>query len=148
MAKADSQDNAAGGSASKGGVLSGTATDGCLSAQDVSQLVTPFAQALTQLPVNQVSNPVQTQFGFHLIEVTGRQVAPYNQSLKPSVSSQVFLEFLRKALDAAAIKVDPQYGSVEKGNASNGGVPTIIPPSGPVFATSTTVAAPAATGSQ
>jgi hypothetical protein len=148
LAKADSQDNATGGSAADGGVLKGSASDGCLSAQDVTQLVSPFAQAVAQLPVNQVSDPVQTTFGYHLIEVTSRQVAPYDASLKPSVSSQVFLDYLRKALQAATIKVDPQYGTVEKGNADNGNVPTIVPPAGPAFPTSTTIAAPAAAGSQ
>ncbi len=148
LAKADSQDNAAsGGSAAAGGQLKGTADDGCLSAQDVTQLVSPFAQAVSELPVNQVSDPVQTQFGYHLIEVMSRQVAPYDASLKPSVSSQVFLDWLRKALQAASIKVDPQYGTVEKGNADNGEVPSIVPPTGPAFPTSTTTA-PAAAGSQ
>jgi parvulin-like peptidyl-prolyl isomerase len=147
LAKADSQDNAAGGSAADGGVLKGSASDGCLSAQDVSQLVAPFAQALDVLPVNQVSDPVQTQFGYHLIEVTARQVATLDQA-KSSVSSQVFLDFLRKALAAATIKVDPQFGSVEKPNANNGQVPTIVPPAGPAFPTSTTIATPAPSGSQ
>ncbi len=102
----------------------------------MTQLVSPFAQAVSELPVNQVSDPVQTQFGYHLIEVMSRQVAPYDDSLKPSVSSQVFLDWLRKALQAATIKVDPQYGTVEKGNADNGEVPTIVPPTGPAFPTS------------
>jgi parvulin-like peptidyl-prolyl isomerase len=149
LAKADSQDNAAGGSASNGGALMGSASDGCLSAQDVSQLVAPFAQAVAELPVNQVSDPVETQFGYHLIEVTSRMVAPYDQA-QSNVSSQVFLAYLQKVLAASTIKVDPQYGSVQKANDDNGNVPTIIPPSGPVFAGSTTTTVPpdAATASQ
>jgi parvulin-like peptidyl-prolyl isomerase len=148
LATAESQDNAPGASASKGGALAGSATDGCLTGQDLSQLIAPFAQAVAELPVNQVSDPVQTQYGYHLIEVTGRQVAPYDASLKPSVSSQVFNEYLRNSLQSATITVDPQFGSVEKPNAENGNVPTIVPPKGPAFPTTTTVAAPAAAGSQ
>ena len=78
LAKADSTDT---GSAANGGQLSGSAPDGCLTNQDVSQLVTQFAQAMVALPVNQVSQPVQSQFGFHLIEVTARTVEPYDQSV-------------------------------------------------------------------
>ena len=37
-------------------------------------------QAMLALPVNQVSSPVQTQFGFHLIEVTSRTVEPFDQA--------------------------------------------------------------------
>jgi parvulin-like peptidyl-prolyl isomerase len=148
LAKADSQDNAAGGSAANGGALQGSAPDKCLSAQDVSNLVTPFQQAVVELPLNQVSDPVQTQFGYHLIEVTSRVVAPLDQA-KADVTGQVFNGYLQKELAASSMKVDPQYGSVQKPNADNGNVPTIIPPTGPVFAGSTTTTvAPAATASQ
>ena len=51
------------GSAQQGGDL-GTVTRG--------QTVAPFEQAVFSLPVNQVSEPVQTQFGYHLIQVTER----------------------------------------------------------------------------
>ena len=63
MAKADSQDNASGGSAPKGGALAGSATDGCLTGQDLSQLIAPFAEAVAELAVHQVSVPVLTQYG-------------------------------------------------------------------------------------
>ena len=36
-----------------------------------------------------------------------------------------------------------QFGSVEKPNADNGNVPTIVPPKGPAFPTTTTIAGPA-----
>lgn len=61
LAKANSDDT---GSAIKGGNL-GWVTPGLL--------VPPFEQAMTELEVNQLSAPVQTQFGWHLIEVLERR---------------------------------------------------------------------------
>ena len=78
----------------------GRPQDGCLSAQDLSQLVAALRPGRPELPVNQVSDPVQTQFGYHLIEVTSRAVAPYDQA-KSSVSSQVFLAYLQEGAGGA-----------------------------------------------
>lgn len=36
-------------------------------------LVPPFEEAMNKLEINQISNPVQTQFGWHLIQVLDRQ---------------------------------------------------------------------------
>jgi peptidyl-prolyl cis-trans isomerase D len=60
VAKRESTDQ---GSAAQGGDL-GTVTRG--------QMVAPFDQAVFSLPVGQLSEPVQTQFGYHLIQVTER----------------------------------------------------------------------------
>jgi len=60
VAKRESTDQ---GSAAQGGDL-GTITRG--------QMVAPFDQAVFSLPVGQLSEPVQTQFGYHLIQVTER----------------------------------------------------------------------------
>jgi foldase protein PrsA len=129
LAKAHSTDQQ---SAVNGGKLGGSAADGCLTSQDASQLVTQFAQAMVSLPVNQVSQPVQTQFGFHLIEVTARTVEPYDQSTAQSarqqLGQQAFLGLLNKLLQQASVKVDPSFGKFDK-KASQG--PVVVPPKGP-----------------
>jgi len=61
LAKANSDDT---GSALKGGDL-GWVIPGLL--------VPPFEKAMSELAVNELSKPVQTQFGWHLIQVLGRR---------------------------------------------------------------------------
>jgi len=52
------------GSALKGGSLDWVGS---------GDLVKPFEEAMDKLAVNEISEPVQTQFGWHLIQVLGRQ---------------------------------------------------------------------------
>ncbi|WP_332889054.1 peptidylprolyl isomerase [Methyloprofundus sedimenti] len=61
LAKANSDDT---GSALKGGEL-GWVTPGLL--------VPPFEKTMTELEINELSEPVQTQFGWHLIQVLERR---------------------------------------------------------------------------
>lgn len=61
LARSHSDDK---GSALKGGLLGWVGPD---------DLVKPFQEAMEKLPLNQISEPVQTQFGWHLIEVLERQ---------------------------------------------------------------------------
>lgn len=61
------------GSAVKGGEL-GWVQPGAL--------VQPFEQAMAALPINKLSEPVQTQFGWHLIQVLERQEADDSSDFK------------------------------------------------------------------
>jgi len=61
LARAHSDDK---GSALKGGSLDWVGP---------GDLVKPFEEAMAKLGVNEVSDPVQTQFGWHIIQVLGRE---------------------------------------------------------------------------
>lgn len=61
LARANSEDR---GSAIKGGDLDWV---------QPGALVPPFEHAMNQLDINQLSQPIQTQFGWHLIQVLGRE---------------------------------------------------------------------------
>lgn len=61
LARAHSDDK---GSALKGGLLDWVGPD---------DLVKPFQQAMEKLAINEISEPVQTQFGWHLIQVLERE---------------------------------------------------------------------------
>ncbi len=122
VARAESKDNQGegGASASQGGDL------GCISQEDVEQLVPEFATAMTSLPPGQVSDPVQTQFGFHLIEVTERR----NQSLEEATpeirqrleqqSAGAIGDFVERAMASAEVVVNPRYGRFVKEEESPG----------------------------
>ena len=52
---------------------------GDLGSFDRSRMVPEFANAAFALPIGQVSEPVRTKFGYHLIEVTAQQTGPGGQ---------------------------------------------------------------------
>jgi hypothetical protein len=78
---------------------------------------------------------VQTQFGYHLIEVTSRQIPPYGPSVQQSVSQSLFLDFLQGAVTNAKVKLNPQFGTLDRANPTNG---PVLPPAGPKLPGSTT----------
>jgi len=57
----------------------------------VSGFVTQFAQACATLPLNTISAPVQTQFGYHVMKVESRSVQPFTQ-----VSAQIKQQLLQQ----------------------------------------------------
>ena len=85
LAKANSKDNQGptGGSAAKGGDL------GCLTDQESANFDAAFRAAMQALPTGQVSDVVQSQFGFHIIKVTDRRPRAFEEAkqadLRPAV---------------------------------------------------------------
>jgi peptidyl-prolyl cis-trans isomerase SurA len=100
LARLQSQD----GSASKGGDL------GWLSPGDT---VPDFERAMNQLAVKQLSEPVKTEFGWHLIQVLGRrdedmskerQRLTVRQALRERKSDEAYQEWLRQLRDKAYVE--------------------------------------------
>ena len=86
LAKAESDDT---GSGANGGDL-GSFTHG--------RMVKEFDQAAFTLPVGQVSEPVKTQFGYHIIQVESRGAKPYEE-VKPQIEAKLKPELAKKAVD-------------------------------------------------
>ncbi len=110
VAKAKSTDS---GSGANGGDL------GCASP---STYVPEFAKATQTLPLNTVSDPVQTQFGFHLIKVAKRTDATYaaskdkvDEAMKQEAGPKSTKRLIKRLTDAK-VTVDARYGTyVAKG---------------------------------
>lgn len=110
------------------------------------RFVPEFEDAMAKLQPGQVSDPVQTQFGIHLIKVTRRSPAPLSQvageirqRILDQNDAQVKLtDFLQKAVAKGKISVNPRYGHFAK----SGAAPGVVPPEAP---TTTTVPIPGAT---
>jgi foldase protein PrsA len=90
-------------------------------------------------PVGEVGNPVQTQFGFHIIQVTSRQTPPYDEvkdqaRQKLSANGQEkLLTWLQETVSKAKIEINPKYGTFNKEGSS----PGVVPPARPADATPT-----------
>jgi peptidyl-prolyl cis-trans isomerase SurA len=80
LAKAHSDDK---GSAIKGGSLDWV---------NSGDLVKPFEEVMNKLDINQISEPLQTQFGWHLIQVLGRE----NQDNSSEYKKNLVRDALRK----------------------------------------------------
>ncbi|HUP87625.1 MAG TPA: peptidylprolyl isomerase [Acidimicrobiales bacterium] len=97
------------------------------------RFVAEFENAMDALQVGEISAPVKTQFGVHLIKVTDRkpqsleEATPAIQQQLQSDSQAAFTDFLRDALAKAKISVNPRYGRFSKDGQS----PGIIPPGAP-----------------
>ncbi|MPZ44890.1 MAG: molecular chaperone SurA [Betaproteobacteria bacterium] len=100
LARLQSQD----ASASKGGDL------GWISPRDT---VPDFERAMNQLQVNQVSQPVKTEFGWHLIQVLARRDEDMSkerlrltarQALRARKSDEAYQEWLRQLRDKAYVE--------------------------------------------
>lgn len=100
LARLQSQD----ASASKGGDL------GWISPGDT---VPEFERAMNQLQVNQVSEPIKTEFGWHLIQVLGRRDEDMSkerlrlaarQALRARKSDEAYQEWLRQLRDKAYVE--------------------------------------------
>ncbi|MDP1792905.1 MAG: peptidylprolyl isomerase, partial [Acidimicrobiales bacterium] len=122
LAKSKSKDP---GSGANGGDL------GCASP---AGYVEQFKDAVRKQPVGVIGDPVETQYGFHIIRVDKRDPVKAFEEVKEEVrqaitdgAQELFNEFLGDASSDAKIEINPRYGSYDK----TGDSPQVVPPKAP-----------------
>jgi peptidyl-prolyl cis-trans isomerase D len=73
------------------------------------KMVSEFETAAFSLQIGEISQPVETQFGWHLIQVLGHETRPLTQAEYQQLETQKFNEFLTNLKDAAQIKIDDTW---------------------------------------
>ena len=75
-------------------------------------MIPEFEKAAFTLPVGEISQPVKTVFGYHLIKVESR-TAKTLAEVKPQVESKLKPELMQKAADdvrkTIPVTIDDQY---------------------------------------
>ena len=99
---------------------SNAAKGGDLGFTSSGDLVAPFERAMAELDEGAVSDPVKTEFGFHVIRVIKRRTTPYEDA-RPQIEERIggqdqelaWNEFVRNAYEEADIKVNSRYGELD-----------------------------------
>lgn len=118
VAKAQSDDA---GTAVKGGDL-GTFSKG--------QMVAAFDQAAFAVPVGQVSEPVKTQFGYHLIKITERTSKSFEEA-RPQIEKDLKPQMTREAVAQIKAHTAVTLNDVYFGGAPTSGPQTLPTPEAP-----------------
>jgi foldase protein PrsA len=118
IAKKESTDT---GSGAEGGVLP------CSSVQ---QFVPQFAEAATKLKIGEISQPVRTQFGFHILSVISRKspkfadVEPTLPETMQAFSQTSVKDAVFKRLNNAKMSVDSSFAGLDR----SGEIPQMVAP--------------------
>jgi foldase protein PrsA len=86
---------------------------GSLGSAVASTYVPEFAAAVTSLKPGQISEPVKTDFGWHVIRLEDKQVTSFADAKQQLIQSQaivVFNEWLRGQADDQGVDVNPTFG--------------------------------------
>lgn len=86
---------------------------GALGPAAASGYVPEFAAAALALEAGEISQPVQTEFGWHVIHLVEKQVTPFEQirdQLLDQEAPQVFVGWIRDQDEEGVIEVNPSFG--------------------------------------
>lgn len=90
---------------------------GSLGEAPAGTYVKPFENAMDRLAIGEISHPVKTEFGYHVIRVLDRRVQPLEevraqieQQLAGPAQDELWQQWVTDAYRAADVKVNPRYG--------------------------------------
>ncbi|HVL64626.1 MAG TPA: peptidylprolyl isomerase [Actinomycetota bacterium] len=99
------------GSAERGGDLGWAAAEG---------YVEPFADALRELEPGEVSDPVRTEFGFHVIWLEDVRVVRFEEvreqlraEIAGTAEDEAWERFVMRAYERAGVELNPRYGVID-----------------------------------
>ncbi len=75
-------------------------------------MVKPFEEAAYALTVGQISAPVESEFGFHIIQLIGKQEKPITETEFATKKQTYFAEFLAKLKEEATIEIDEFWKTI------------------------------------
>lgn len=73
------------------------------------KMVAEFENAAFKLPVGAISQPIQTTFGWHIIQVLGHENRPLTEADYKQAADAKFQEWLAEARNAATVKIYDDY---------------------------------------
>lgn len=98
------------------------------------RLVPEFETAAFAATAGVPTDPVETQFGWHIILVTKKQTQAFSEA-RESVAAQIgrlggekLDEFIKKALPASDVSIDPRYGTFEAPDDDSGRPASVVAP--------------------
>lgn len=77
-----------------------------------NQMVPAFETAAFALQVGEISEPVQTDYGFHIIQVLGHEDRPIDENAFKQLQQSTFTEYLKTLREAAKITTNEIWKSV------------------------------------
>ncbi len=86
---------------------------GSLGSAVASTYVPPFAAAVLEMGPDEISKPVHTDFGWHVIRMVKKDVQSFDsvkQRLIDAGASSVFDDWLREQVGNGAVEINPKYG--------------------------------------
>jgi len=99
---------------------------GSLDCSPAARYVPEFAEAAVAAPIGEVTEPVQTEFGYHIIVVESRTAATPEEVqvlMEEQLVSAAASEWLLEAITTADVTVEAAYGTWETEPS-----PQVVPP--------------------
>jgi len=90
---------------------------GSLGSTTASQYPKEFADAVIEMHPGEISKPVHSAFGWHVIHMVKKQVVPYEKArpqLLQTAEITAFSDWLRSQIDAGQVNVNPSFGRYDR----------------------------------